>query len=287
MAVKNECYDVVVNELDALGIDYFLEDRGKHQAVCWSYSGKDGFQTRTFIIPVSPSDWRAPLNTKTDIRKILRSDGLINDKGEPVFDAAAAARLQAKNTRLISKLLSTVEEDRKRSAEVISKLSTDLQKSQSDIEGLLSLIGEATPAPPVPTVTSVPTVFNGTPAELFERIIAEPDSEIAIEKGVPIPPMLDREVRIAEIDEWQKLELKVARNLRLPQRPGYRIVPEHYRKLKPHEMDAVASTTSTSESKKRGKYNITPEGLERLRENAARARAKRAEIMAQRRNEND
>ena len=47
---------------------------GKHLQVRWTAPGG---QTRTLVVPGTPSDWRAVENTRHDLRKILRGDWML------------------------------------------------------------------------------------------------------------------------------------------------------------------------------------------------------------------
>jgi len=75
--VRNPCLDAALAELDAVGIrDYQLARGSKHLQVRWTVAGV----LRMMTIPGSPSDWRSPQNTRRDMRRLLREDGLIEIK---------------------------------------------------------------------------------------------------------------------------------------------------------------------------------------------------------------
>ena len=63
---RNRCLDLVLTELDAVGARYRLERR-KHVRVFWTVKGSSG----TTTVPTSASDWRAPLNARSGIRRQL------------------------------------------------------------------------------------------------------------------------------------------------------------------------------------------------------------------------
>ena len=69
--IANETTDMVQAELKEYGINSWLEDRGKHIAVAWTFNGKP----RTLICARTPSDYRAILNQRADCRRMLRADG--------------------------------------------------------------------------------------------------------------------------------------------------------------------------------------------------------------------
>ena len=72
--MRNPCLDAALAELDAVGIrNYQLARGSKHLQVRWTVAGV----LRMMTIPGSPSDWRSPQNTRRDMRRLLREDGLI------------------------------------------------------------------------------------------------------------------------------------------------------------------------------------------------------------------
>src|SRR6516164_8278644 len=75
--MRNLCLDAALAELDAVGIrDYQLARGAKHLQLRWTIAGV----LRMMTIPGSPSDWRSPANTRRDMRRLLREDGLIEIK---------------------------------------------------------------------------------------------------------------------------------------------------------------------------------------------------------------
>jgi hypothetical protein len=73
--MRNPCLDAALAELEAVGIrDYQLVRGGKHLQLRWAIAGRS---MRILTVPLTPSDWRSPRNTRSDIRKLLRLDGLL------------------------------------------------------------------------------------------------------------------------------------------------------------------------------------------------------------------
>lgn len=79
---SNECISAVTDELGKHGITYDVEPRGKHVAIVFVYGGIE----YTHIAPASPSDWRAPMNSKSQIRRLLRDIGAIGEDDNAVTD---------------------------------------------------------------------------------------------------------------------------------------------------------------------------------------------------------
>ena len=76
--MRNACLDAALAELDAVGIrNYQLARGGKHLQLRWTVAGV----LRMLAIPNTASDWRSPANTRSDLRKLLRQDGLLETNG--------------------------------------------------------------------------------------------------------------------------------------------------------------------------------------------------------------
>lgn len=76
----NECLDAALTELRAVGIEPTVEHGGKHILVKWLHNGL----ARMHTVPKTPSDWRTPLNNRSQIRSKLKEDGLLSDELVPV-----------------------------------------------------------------------------------------------------------------------------------------------------------------------------------------------------------
>jgi hypothetical protein len=76
--MRNPCLLAALAELEAVGIrSYELARGGKHLQLRWSVGG----QLRMLVVPSTPGDFRSPLNTRRDIRALLRRDGLLDENG--------------------------------------------------------------------------------------------------------------------------------------------------------------------------------------------------------------
>lgn len=75
--MRNPCLEIALRELDAAGIRNVEQVRGsKHWQLRWQV---DGHGLRVYSLPGTPSDWRSPHNTRADIRRMLREDGVLTD----------------------------------------------------------------------------------------------------------------------------------------------------------------------------------------------------------------
>jgi Rha family phage regulatory protein len=84
----NECVDSVLTELSAVGIEPTVEQGRKHIKIEWEHHGSP----RTYVTATTPSDRRAHLNVRADVRRMLRLDGLIGDETLPVQGPALQIR---------------------------------------------------------------------------------------------------------------------------------------------------------------------------------------------------
>ena len=75
MAMRNPCLDAALRELDAAGIRDVEQAFGsKHPQLRWRVNGG---ALRIYSLPGTPSDWRSEHNTRAEIRRMLREDGVI------------------------------------------------------------------------------------------------------------------------------------------------------------------------------------------------------------------
>jgi hypothetical protein len=99
---RNQCLDVAVAELEAVGIrNYELARGSKHLQLRWSVGGRS---MRMLTIPFSPGDWRSLWNTRSDIRKLLRLDGMLDMPHSKAANGAHASHWQQQIVALTRKL---------------------------------------------------------------------------------------------------------------------------------------------------------------------------------------
>jgi hypothetical protein len=81
--MRNSCLEIALRELEAVGIRDVEQIRGgKHLQLRWHVNGRG---LRICTVPVTPSDWRSSHNTRSEIRRMLREDGLLTvpERSEP------------------------------------------------------------------------------------------------------------------------------------------------------------------------------------------------------------
>jgi hypothetical protein len=72
--VRNSCLDVALKVLADAGVrDVEQVHGGKHLQLRWRVNGHP---LRVYTVPVTPSDWRSEHNTRADVRRLLREDGV-------------------------------------------------------------------------------------------------------------------------------------------------------------------------------------------------------------------
>lgn len=110
-------YDMATEPLREAGIAFSMEHGSKHVVVCWG--------SRRYMMPATPSDtYRGCINARADIRRMLREDGLIRDRGlEPVVLAGAEAMADSRDV---------AEWFEKRHADVLRSIRTLIERVGSD-----------------------------------------------------------------------------------------------------------------------------------------------------------
>lgn len=78
--MQNPCLDAALHELESAGIRDVAQARGgKHLQLRWKVNGHG---LRMYPVPLTPSDWRSPLNVRAEIRRLLREDGVLPERSE-------------------------------------------------------------------------------------------------------------------------------------------------------------------------------------------------------------
>jgi hypothetical protein len=96
--VRNLCLAAALDELAKAGIrDPVVARGGKHWQLRWM--GPCG-EARMFAVPGTPSDWRSDQNPRHDLRKALRADGMLDDRGRPAPPPRQPSRLELIERRL-------------------------------------------------------------------------------------------------------------------------------------------------------------------------------------------
>lgn len=85
--MRNEITDLLLDELQKYGIEGNVDSRTKHLEVWWI-----GNHGRRFVIAAkTASDWRAAMNVRSDMRKILRQDEQELEQKKPTAFSKAMA----------------------------------------------------------------------------------------------------------------------------------------------------------------------------------------------------
>ncbi|WP_340667831.1 hypothetical protein [Bradyrhizobium ottawaense] len=75
MAYSNELTEIAINELKAHGIKAHLRDtNGGHIEIAWQVVPEK--EARRIIVAKSTSDWRSRMNTRAEVRRLLRADNV-------------------------------------------------------------------------------------------------------------------------------------------------------------------------------------------------------------------
>jgi hypothetical protein len=96
--MKNDCLDAAVAVLEEHGIrDVLIAHGGKHPQLQFHVNGGP---LRVFAICGTASDWRSPQNTKRDLRKFLRENGITTEQERPEPPARKPSRLELLERRV-------------------------------------------------------------------------------------------------------------------------------------------------------------------------------------------
>lgn len=93
--ISNECIEAAFAELRDVGIEPTVRPSGKHAAIVWLHGGIE----RVYYTALTPSDRRAHLNVRSDVRRILRADGLLS--GDLDVNAGDRPRLVLSEGRFV------------------------------------------------------------------------------------------------------------------------------------------------------------------------------------------
>ncbi|MCW2218749.1 hypothetical protein M2232_002281 [Bradyrhizobium japonicum] len=75
MAYQNELTEIAINELKAHGIRPQLRDtNGGHIEIAWQVVPEK--EVRKVVVAKTTSDWRSRMNTRADVRRLLRADNV-------------------------------------------------------------------------------------------------------------------------------------------------------------------------------------------------------------------
>jgi len=126
--MRNELVDVTLEELAKFGLKGTVEDRGKHLGIVWSYNN----QEHTTIVARTPSDHRAYLNCRGDVRRQLRNANVQKPPAEVVqFQRAMQLPKPTDNGHV---KLANLERD----FEALLDLTVDLQTQLALLQAKLS-----------------------------------------------------------------------------------------------------------------------------------------------------
>jgi hypothetical protein len=79
--MRNPCLEIAMRELEAAGIRGIEQSHGsKHLQLRWRINGGG---LRLYSLPCPPSDFRAADNTRAEVRRLLREDGVLVSEPKP------------------------------------------------------------------------------------------------------------------------------------------------------------------------------------------------------------
>jgi hypothetical protein len=66
--MKNAEMKAVTIEIEAAGLDWYVNTKGRHPKVIFTINGRSCQMT----VSSTPSDWRGPLNARAQVRRVIR-----------------------------------------------------------------------------------------------------------------------------------------------------------------------------------------------------------------------
>lgn len=92
--MKNEYLAAAIDELRAVGIyEHKVMGGGKHIKLMWHHKE----HVRLFTLPCTPSDVRGIKNSRADLRRILRADGLLVTDEQPAAPKPLSLEQRVRN----------------------------------------------------------------------------------------------------------------------------------------------------------------------------------------------
>lgn len=132
--MRNEITDLLIEELEKYGLKGYLEDRSKHIEVYWLLPNGE---RRFTIVPRTASDWRSGMNSRSDLRKMLRADN-VSLKQDDVRSFNRAMSMPKET------VVTQVARDRaiQRDIETLSDLVLELQEQNTQLMSQVSSMHE-------------------------------------------------------------------------------------------------------------------------------------------------
>lgn len=136
---RNEVTDLLLEELDKYGLKGTISDRGKHLEVSWETSQGSRF----VIAPKTPSDWRSGLNTRSDLRKMLRTDNIpLKQESATSFQRAMSLPKEPLVTQIARDKI--LQRDLETLADLVLELQDQNNALQQQVSTLLSKLDSVT-----------------------------------------------------------------------------------------------------------------------------------------------
>lgn len=196
MSQRMEHLEPVLNELERYGLKGEVGERGKHLEIRWNTPNGERF----IIMPKTPSDWRGALNSRSDLRKLLRAD---NMQPKPISELTFQKAMSLPKPVSITR-----EQFLQNDVDALADLVFELQSRLSDMQAMMTALhdkvssarvvsyiqyGEdvkstAPEAQAAPT-SDMPPFRPGTKSSLLYSVLTyqfKDVKDIARESGIPV-----------------------------------------------------------------------------------------------------
>ena len=95
---SKSCFTAAIKELAKAGVHHpEIAHGGKHLRLRWTTPRGE---RRVFAVPGTPSDWRSAENTRHDLRRILRDDGMLETASPRTPPPRQPSRIELLERRL-------------------------------------------------------------------------------------------------------------------------------------------------------------------------------------------
>jgi hypothetical protein len=153
MGARNECVEAVLLELERFGLKGEVSALAKHMEIAWHYP--DGTR-RIQIVPATPSDHRAALNSRGDVRRQLRADN-VQKPERPVVSLGKALQLPSPNDFAANRL-ARLEKDVEGLLDLVVELTSQLAETQARLSNARVITTLSFEAQPVMVPVETPAV---------------------------------------------------------------------------------------------------------------------------------
>jgi hypothetical protein len=164
--MRNEVLDAVTSELEAVGLDYSVNQTGKHLKVGF----KVGETAKNAIVPKTSSDWRAAKNARALVRKTLKNLGVKPGRTDEIKEPPPKVKAEHRDPYIV-------------------RLEERVAYLEGEVRALAEILLEKPIAPPPPIDTRPFNIIRPSELRKFIRLATQAQAPHPIGNDV-----IDRQV---------------------------------------------------------------------------------------------